>query len=100
MAVNQYVFGATITIPAGTIESQTMAGSPAGTPTPNSIGFGTEATTAGYDVKPITYSKGQLINLDPTGPVYSALTTAGAVLTQVTRSREGGTSGGIYGTSN
>ena len=95
MALNTYELTATVTVAAGTLETPTMAGSPGGTPTPNSISYGSEATTAGYDVKPQTFLKGQLIVLDPSGTLFSLI--GGGNLRQVTPAQE---TGGFIGTSN
>jgi hypothetical protein len=94
MAVNTYVVNTTTTIAAGTAAT-VVAGEPG---TGGAAGFGNAATSAGYDVKPLTFYRGQLIKLDPTGPLYTAIGAGN--LTQVTRTAEAGTSGGQWGTSN
>lgn len=93
MAINQYELTATVVVPAGA-PAVVVAGEP-GTAGP--AGYGSEATAAGTygDVRPVTYNKGQLIALDPTGQLYAAIGAGN--LRQVTAAQE---SGGGFGTSN
>jgi hypothetical protein len=70
MAVNRYVLTATVTIPPGAAATP-VAGMP-GTGAP--AGPGSAATTGG-NLWPAIALKGQVILLDPAGPVYAALAT-------------------------
>lgn len=94
MTINQYRLTAAVTIPAGTLATAT-AGEP-GTGAP--AGYG-NAAVASPDTTgilfPYTFHIGQLIALDPTGPMYALI--GGGNLVQVTLAQD---TGGVYGTSN
>jgi hypothetical protein len=91
MTINQYVVAATATITAGSAAT-VVAGEPG---TEGAAGYGGDADTSGF-LWPFTVNKGQLIALDPTGPVYAAI-TAVVALNQVHLAQE---TGGNYGVSN
>jgi hypothetical protein len=94
MAINQYVLTATVVVPPGT-PTTVVAGEPG---TGGASGFGNASTSAGYDVKPVTFVKGQKIMLDPTGGLFTAI--GGGNLRQITPLPGDGATGGYYGTSN
>jgi len=94
MAAALYVVNTTVTVAAGT-PATLVAGEPG---TGGASGYGNTGTSAGSDYAPRTFHRGQLIYVDPASALGTAL---GANITgPVTRSREGGTSGGFEGTSN
>lgn len=68
MAVNRYVVTADTIVAAGTAATL-VAGEP-GTGGPS--GYGSAATTGG-PLWATTYRKGQVIMLDPAGPVYTQI---------------------------
>ena len=68
MALSRYVLTATITVAAGTAAT-VVAGEP-GTGAP--AGPGNAATTGG-PLWATTYQQGQVIELDPTGALYSQI---------------------------
>ena len=72
MALNRYVVTSTTTVPAGTITTP-VAGEPA---TGGAAGFGNASTTAGAVLWPTTFLAGTAIVLDPTGPLYAALSAS------------------------
>ena len=67
MALSRYVL--TATVPAGTPATPT-AGEPG---TGGAAGFGTVGLSAGVSLWPQTFLAGTAIILDPTGPLYAAL---------------------------
>lgn len=69
MALNRYVVTTTTTVPAGTPATVT-AGDPG---TGSAAGFGSASTSAGAVLWPQTFIAGTTIVLDPTGPLYAAL---------------------------
>lgn len=69
MALSRYVVTATTTVPAGTAAT-VVAGEP-GTGAP--AGPGNAAISAGAALFPATFIAGTTIVLDPTGPLYAAL---------------------------
>jgi hypothetical protein len=96
MAINNYLLTATVTVPAGTAAT-VVPGEP-GTGGP--AGFGIKASVAGTygDVRPVTYQLGQLIALDPTGQLFTAI--GGGNLRLVTPAQETGGGYNSGGTSN
>ena len=66
MALNRYVLTADVTVAAGTPATVT-AGDPG---TGGAAGFGSAPTTGGPPW-PTTLRKGQVIMLDPAGPLYA-----------------------------
>jgi hypothetical protein len=72
MALSRYVLTASVTVPAGTASTPT-AGEPA---TGGAAGFGSASISAGYGVFPQTFIRGTTIMLDPTGPLYAALSAS------------------------
>jgi len=71
MAVGRYVLTADVQLAAGTPATVT-AGDPG---TGGAAGFGSAPTTGG-PVWPATLRKGQVIMLDPAGPLYALITGA------------------------
>ncbi len=68
MAVNRYVLTAQVNLAAGT-PAAVVAGEPG---TGGASGFGGAPTTGG-PVWPTTLIKGQVIMLDPAGPLYTLI---------------------------
>jgi hypothetical protein len=68
MAINRYVLTSTVTVTAGT--AATVAAGEPGTGAP--AGPGNAATTGG-PLFTTTYVRGQVIELDPAGPVYAQI---------------------------
>lgn len=68
MALNRYVLTAAVTVAAGTAAT-VVAGEP-GTGGP--AGFGSAPTTGG-PLMATTFAKGQVILLDPAGPLYTQI---------------------------
>jgi hypothetical protein len=97
MAVNRYILTSPVTLAAGTAAT-VVAGEPG---TGGAAGFGNASTTGGERVwaepasGPVTYPKGQLIALDPAGPLFTQI--GGGNLALVTPAQE---TGGFLGTSN
>ena len=94
MAINQYRLTAAVTVGVGTLATVT-AGEPG---SGGAAGYGNSAVaspdTTGV-LFPYTFLKGQLIMLDPTGPMYALI--GGGNLQLVTLGQE---TGGVYGTAN
>ncbi len=68
MALNKYVLIANVTVPAGS-PSAPVAGEPQ---TGGAAGYGSASTTGG-PLYATTYLAGQVIVLDPAGPLYAAI---------------------------
>jgi hypothetical protein len=68
VAVQRYVLTAAVTVPAGTAAA--LAPGEPGTGAP--AGYGSAATTGG-PLWPVSYARGQVIMLDPAGPLYSQI---------------------------
>jgi hypothetical protein len=66
--VNRYVVTSTTTVPAGTPATVT-AGEPG---TGGAAGYGSAATTGG-PLWATAYARGQVIALDPAGPLYAQI---------------------------
>lgn len=94
MAINQYVLTTTVVVAAGTTAA-VVAGEPG---TGGAAGFGNTAVSAGFDVRPETFVKGQKIMLDPTGALFTAIGSGN--LRQISPLPGDGATGGYYGTSN
>ena len=84
---------------AGVIELYGQGIQPGDPGTGGAAGYGSSATITGDAPWPTTFLKGQLIALDPTGPLYAAI-NGGTNLVAVTVSREQSGGGSFYGTSN
>ena len=69
MALNKYTLTSTVTIPAGTI-TMPVAGEPA---TGGSAGFGNASISSGPALFPTMFVAGQVVVLDPAGPLYAAI---------------------------
>jgi hypothetical protein len=66
MALNRYVLTATVSVPAGTITQDTVAG----------VGNGSAYAAPGvnlYGLEPITFIAGTVIVADPSGKLYAAI---------------------------
>ena len=68
MAINRYVLTANVTVPAGTAAT-VVAGEPG---TGGASGFGGAPTTGG-PLWPTTQAQGQVIELDPAGPLFTQI---------------------------
>lgn len=68
MALNRYVLTATVTVGTGTAAT-VVAGEPG---TGGAAGYGNAATTGG-PLWPETFTKGQVIMLDPAGALFSQI---------------------------
>ncbi len=68
MAISRYVLTANVTIAAGTAAT-VVAGEPG---TGGAAGYGNAATTGG-PLWPVTYQQGQVIELDPAGPLFTQI---------------------------
>ena len=95
MALGKYVLTATVTVPAGTAAT-VVAGEPG---TGGASGFGGAPLAAGQVEAPwpVTYLKGQLIEVDSAGPLYAAI-GAGNLRAWTGAQETGGLAG--MGTSN
>jgi hypothetical protein len=71
MALQRYVLTADVTVPAGTLATPT-AGVPG---TGGAASYGSASTTGG-PLWPVTYARGQVIVLDPAGPLFAAIGAA------------------------
>lgn len=69
MALARYVITSAVTVPAGT--TATPAAGEAGTG--GAAGYGNTGISASYAAFPQTFIAGTTIVLDPTGPLYAAL---------------------------
>ena len=68
MPVSRFILTADVTIPAGTAAA-VVAGEPA---TGGAAGYGSAATTGG-PLWATTFARGQVIVLDPAGPLYGQI---------------------------